>query len=168
MTRWQRWIDVFAMVAVLSATSVGVIWASSDVTRRLAVSQIDIFDAREGEPIYMEVARILRSDFSGSYRVTIRDANGDEACSTGRVDVGYSRLDEDGQPTQFPDPLNLSWWAWGGTCTAVLDTTSSEVNPNALESGEYSQETCHGIRPLWGFLPPHWHCWPITTFRITE
>lgn len=157
------------LVAWLTALSLTVTWLATDVERYIRVADIHIFDGSAGQPVRMEVARIIHQDFEGSYRVIIRYARtGGTVCDTGRVDISYRRTNEDGTLRTLSDPLWLKWWAYGGDCFQGDISTHAGTGALAqgLAPGLYAQETCHAVRRFWGLMPPAWVCWPITTFRI--
>lgn len=131
-----------------------------DIRDYIEVTAVKVHDTIEGHPIEMDVARILKRNFPGAYRVTIRQADGGTAvCSTGLIEWDYAALDQNGEPTQLPDPLLLSWWAWGGSCT--------DIQRRGLPPGQYTAETCHFHRSPPGYSEPVGMCWrPVALFTI--
>lgn len=134
--------------------------ATFDMRDYIEVTAVKVHDTIEGQPIKMDVARILKRNFPGAYKVTIRKADGGTAiCSTGQVDWDYQAFDQSGNPTQLPDPPLLSWWAWGGSCTSVQE--------RGLPPGHYTVETCHYHRSPPGFSGPAGLCWrPVALFTV--
>lgn len=131
-----------------------------DLRDYIELKSIVIDNAVEGEPIYLHVIRDLHRDFDGFYRVTLRNANGGAViCSTGRIAIPYRVSDSNGDPTQLPEPLLLSFWADGGTCTDDLR--------RGLTPGAYALETCHGHQRPPGFDGPQEICWsPLPVFTV--
>lgn len=132
-----------------------------DLRDYIDVQAVTIEDAPVGQPILLGVIRVLKQDFTGAYLVTIRNADGGEiVCTTGEQTGPYRALDENGNPTQLPSPLPLTWWAWGGSCTGALE--------RGLPVGHYAVETCHAHLSPPGFDRPQWVCWrPVALFHVT-
>lgn len=127
--------------------------AAFDLRHYIELKSVVVDDAAEGDPIYLHVIRDLHQDFDGFYRVTIRNADGGAVvCSTGRVSIAYRTHDVNGDPTQLPEPLLLSYWAEGGDCTGDIR--------RGLLPGKYAIETCHGHNRPPGFDRPQEICWP--------
>lgn len=153
---WSR-ADCYAAVTAVVVSVLGLAWANASVEDYIRVGQVEIIDT--GEILQVNVARELRRDFEGGYRVTIRSANsGYIVCSTGDVPVSYRSLTGDGRPTQLPDPMTLDYWAYGGQCTDVIE--------RGLPPDSYTIETCHTVNHIWGFLPRKTKCWEPAIFFV--
>lgn len=154
------WADI--LVALFGAYFL-ISYLTADVRDYIDVLEINaIGEVVEGDVITLSVIRDLHRDFSGFYSVTVRQRQGGSVvCTTGRQDVPYRYLDSDGNPTQLPDVITLEYWAWGGSCTDILQ--------DGLPIGAYSIETCHGVYRIRWWLPFISRCWDdVPIFEITE
>ena len=144
------------------------------VKREIAGGQIVQKLVAPGTDIQMDVGRVLHQDFSGAFRVTLREGGtGTAVCTTelrpweykqlqpALTADGQPKLDSAGEPifirTELPEDLNLTWWALGGTCTDILRS--------GIVPGLYTQQTCHAVK-LYPWVPFKEKCWPITTFSV--
>jgi len=139
-------------------------WALYDVRWHIEVDSISINDTVLGEPQYVDVARRIHGNWEGGYRVTIRhQPEGYIFCDTGNVDVPYREFNDSGQPMALPDPMALSYWAAGGTCSFLL-----AKNAPPMPVGLYSMETCHYVYAPLNVYPKKTLCWPTNIFRVYE
>jgi type II secretory pathway pseudopilin PulG len=151
-----------AQVAAAKKQAQAELRAQFDIRDYINVLSVTAEDAYAGDPVRMEVVRELLQDFTGFYEVHVRTADGGSLwCTTGRVDGEYRMKDVEGNPTQLPDPLYLSWWAYGGNCTQRIAA--------GLAPARYAIETCHGIYNVPGFDEPQKVCWPaVAVFETWE
>ncbi len=103
------WFVVGAFALFVAAV---VQWYLIDVRNYIHVTAISVHDARIGERIQMDVARVIKRDFPGKWIVEIRNARtGSAVCSTGQLPPGrywsYRVEQPTGVRTALPDPLYL-------------------------------------------------------------
>ncbi|MBB5515751.1 hypothetical protein FHS89_001771 [Rubricella aquisinus] len=114
------------------------------------LGEIEVIDAREGEPILIVYHGGATREFLGSYSVVVRDF-----ATRGIVCEGRSGrfVYEVGAPR--PDPLSMAWWA------------PSDPRCAALPAGTYVMETCWTVySPFWGLVPSKTECLRSPAFTI--
>lgn len=96
----------------------------------------------------------IYQEFTGSYTVTIRDAN-TLATPTGGEMVSGARPYSPDAVGGRPNPITISWWA-------------NDIEASALAPGYYILTTCWTIiNPFLGLVPDKVICRDSNVFRLT-
>lgn len=86
-----------------------------------------------GEPIYLEVDRVIIRDFEGSFTVSIRTENGELICQGKPDDTFIYRVEN-----ELPIPLTLTYWLGG-------PEKITRCRGNGFSTGVYYLDTCHTV-----------------------
>lgn len=80
------------------------------------VRNINVGNSTVGDPIMMEVDRVILEPFIGDYNVMLREFPGRAlVCRGGDENIPYN------PSNQLPDSLTLHWWADNGACSGPKD-----------------------------------------------
>lgn len=104
---WDRLIAMGFLVILMTT-----LWPAS---WWFSVTRVYIQDAKQGQPVIMEVDRTIRRSFDATWDVLLR-----RQTASGWMVVCAAQGSADYNPDAvFPDPLLLDWWT-NGTCGPSL------------------------------------------------
>lgn len=139
-----RLSDYAALAVGLFLGVQNAVWYFKDVRDFIDVQSIDVDPTPQGQPIAMVVLRRIERDFQGGYNVSLRDSEDGSLCTTGDIELPYSKN------AALPDPLYLSYWAGGGSCQGRI--------PSQMQPGWYNIKTCHFVDTPWFVFVPMERC----------
>lgn len=116
-----------------------------------------VIDSEVGEEIFMITDRQIRRDFTGAWKVTLREVTPrglEQVCLTGLTEQRYLTT------ATHPEPLPLNWW----TYSRCLNADGVAILGENLPKGEYLMTTCHWVYLPLGFSKNE--CRTSNTFRV--
>ena len=109
-----------------------------------------VIDTQKGQSVYMNVERVVKRDFNGSYTATVRYLSNMAIVCEASGALHYNTK------STLPDPLTLAWWAYG----------DQRCHGPNLPEGQFILKTCWTVHQPFVVLPEKTVCIDSNPFTI--